>query len=500
MKNIVLVTSIAPKELENQKLALDSWINAGFRIVSCNVRDEIELVEKEFPQVEFVEVQRDGRKNMGKPCPYIYDMLQVAKENAVDICGIVNSDIHLHKFSEEIYEYIKKEACDKILFMRRNDVDTLADVDNFNFELFFGGIDVFFFHKTAVDLLEDDGLLLGQAMWDYWLPIMFVERGMQIKEILNPVTFHIKHAMRWSDDLTAEISWEICRKHFQSIIKESAVQFLKDKFFQIMSKPDLGVCVIKEEFENKKVCVVCNHDNRQMVEKQLLLQTHKNLVIEETMSSNGNFDYSIKLSYETMLSHSFISSVIWIMEVYNISFMSVMAYVRGNITRTLNIGNCCNAVLKRLKNEMDNIYVWKKNTKIEVCSEQNVCTACICSVFMEENEKVIWECDKFSGRTLVYPAGYMARLWVRKYRDIATQIEIKGFVDSSVSLHNTMVENIPVFSPDIVYQHDQYDKIVIVSNLYQEEIYDMLKQNVPEEKLVVWNELSIDKMRRMSDL
>lgn len=78
MKQIVLVTSIAPKDIENQKSALNSWIEAGFRIVSCNIRDEIEVIEKEFPQIEFVEMKRDGRGIIGKPCPYIYDMLQVA--------------------------------------------------------------------------------------------------------------------------------------------------------------------------------------------------------------------------------------------------------------------------------------------------------------------------------------------------------------------------------------------------------------------------------------
>lgn len=500
MKNIVLVTSIAPKGLENQKRALDTWMKAGFQIISCNIKEEICLIEDEFPQIEFVEVRRDGREIMGKPCPYIYDMLQVVKERNVDICGIVNSDIYLYKFSDEIYEYIEKEACKKVLFIRRNDINDLCDIENFEFELFFGGIDIFFFPKSSIDLLEDDGLLIGQAMWDYWLPIMFNENGLDIKEIFNPVAFHIRHAMRWSDTLTADISWEICKKHFSAVEKDKAVHFLKDKFFKLMSRLELGVCVTKEVYANRSVCCVCNRNDKQVMEKYLSAQTHKNCVISETTKDKKDFDYIIRLPYGVNLSSAFIDNIIWSMEEYRLSYMSVMPYVRGNRTGTLNVGNCCNAVLKRLKNELEDICVWRKTEETKLSSIENVSTSCICSVYMEENEKVIWEKDKFSGETMIYPAGYMAREWVRRYRNIAVEIEIIGFIDNSKNMQNTIIEGIPVFSPDIVYQTELYDKIIIVSNIYQEEIYDKLKEYVPVEKLVVWNEFTSDKLRKTREL
>lgn len=485
---IKMVTSIAPKNIENQKQALQSWMENGFDIISCNVRDEIEQIESEFPQVEFVEVKRDGRALMGKPCPYIYDMLQVLKEKADDICGIVNSDIHLCNFSQAIYDSIWEETHQEIHFIRRNDIERLEDVKEMDYDMFFGGIDVFFFKKRDIECIEDDGLLMGQAMWDYWLPIMFCENGKVIKEILNPIIFHVKHALGWNDDITAELSWKICRKHFCMIAKEDSVIYLKEKFFRIISKPDLGKCFVSEDISKKKVLILCKPEFIKKYKKDIIFQTHKNIELVKEIEVDKEYDYAVNLPHDITLSHSFVDTIIWVMETFRKSMMHVMPYAMGNQSATLGIGNCCNIALKRLKNELDDICVWKRDARTE--EKVSLCSTCICSIGMEEDERIIWEREGFCGKVLIYPAGDMARTWVRRYRAIATKVEIVGFVDGMEKKKNTFVDGIPVFSPEIVLQQDRYDRIVIISNIYQEEIYEMLKQKVPEEKLIIWNEYS----------
>ena len=500
MKRIMMVTSIAPKNVENQKQALQSWIENGFDIISCNIRDEIEQIESEFPQVEFVEVKRDGRALMGKPCPYIYDMLQVLKEKADDICGIVNSDIHLCNFTQAMYDSIWEETHQEIHFLRRNDIERLEDIKEMKCDMFFGGIDVFFFQKSDIEDIEDDGLLMGQAMWDYWLPIMFCENGKVIKEILNPIIFHVKHAIGWSDDITEKLSWEICQKHFSRITKEDSVIYLKEKFFQIISKPDLGKCLVSEDISKKKVLFICKSELIEKFQKKITIQTHKNIEVVEEIEDGKVYDYAVYIPYDLMLSPSFVDTIIWVMETFHKSKIHVMPYAMGNLSATYNIRNCCTISLKRLKSELDDIYVWKKDVMSREQEIVSVCSTCICSIWMEEDEKVIWERDGFSGKTLIYPAGYMARTWIKRYKNLATKVKIVGFVDSMEKKQNTYIDGKPVFSPDIVYAQDKYDKIVIISNLYQEEIYEMLRQKVHEDKLIIWNEYSAKNLGRTSDI
>lgn len=494
MNKIILVTSISPKGIENQQMALNSWISAGFDIISCNVREEIESVKEFFPKVQFEEMKRDGSLIMGKPCPFIYDMLQTVQKYAEDVCGIINSDIHLQKFTPNMYFYIWEKAQNRVLFIRRNDVDTLNDIKDFHFRMFFAGIDAFFFHKKNIDLLEDDGLLIGQAMWDYWLPIMFHEKGILINEIINPIIFHIKHTLRWSDDITNDISWKICEKHFPKINRENAVYFLKDRFFHIISKLDMQVCISSDYLLSKRVLVICKPEKEEIVKEQLSFQTHKNFKVVSSVDTSEEYDYCIELHYPVSLCYSFIAITLWIMDRFSLQHMKILTYVRGNNTKDLHIDNCCNKALDRLNHELQPIAVTRKKQIIGTNNNSKICSTYCSSVLIEEDKQKIWKKDGFSGRTIVFPAGYMARLWVRKYRNIDSNLHIIGFADSSADMKNKIVEGLNVYGIDVVRQQEKYDKILITSNLHMEEIYDLLRKDVSAEKLIIWNEFSLSNL------
>ncbi|MEK7990379.1 MAG: hypothetical protein VSS52_005180, partial [Thiotrichaceae bacterium] len=65
MSQIIIATSIAPKNIENQKLATESWVKCGFKVVSINIRQEIKQLRSQFPHVTFHEAKRDARKETG---------------------------------------------------------------------------------------------------------------------------------------------------------------------------------------------------------------------------------------------------------------------------------------------------------------------------------------------------------------------------------------------------------------------------------------------------
>lgn len=62
---ITIATSIAPKNIENQKLATESWVKCGFKVVSVNIKQEIKQLRSQFPHVTFHEAKRDARKETG---------------------------------------------------------------------------------------------------------------------------------------------------------------------------------------------------------------------------------------------------------------------------------------------------------------------------------------------------------------------------------------------------------------------------------------------------
>lgn len=490
---IVLVTSIAPKNLENQRLALGSWINQGFKIISCNTKGEIACVHGMFPDIEFVEVTRDARDVIGKPCPYIYDMFQILKERANHICGIVNSDIHLRKCSKGLYAYLMKEAEKSVIFMRRQEVKDVSGMDRLDSSVFFGGIDTFLFQKDVIDLIEDDGLILGQAMWDYWFPIVLGNRGIKVRELINPVTFHITHAVQWDDEMTGKIAERICRRHFKEVKIEDAVFFLKDRFFQMLSPIDLAICYVPEAISHKRVLIL--GEEADMVSDAFLQrQTYGKVSYAPRTRFLGNYseyDYIMILPYAVEMSDVFVAASVWIMENYHFSAIQPLMYLRGNKSNAVKIENCNDSMLKRFNSEIDHLVICKSED-YRVCRNGSVdiqsCQIAMCSIIIEEDESVIWERERFSGRTLVFPAGYIARTWVKRYRAIAKEIKIVGFVDNAPGLHHMIFDGLEVYPPGILERTDLYDKILVITNLYAEEIYCQLMENVKGKEIIIWDE------------
>ena len=97
-KNVVIIaTSIAPKNIERQQAAIQTWLDLGFSVVSLNTAEEVKQLQPIYQGVSFHTATRHGRQKYHKPYIYIDDILSYLQYHGTKICGIVNSDIYLTK-------------------------------------------------------------------------------------------------------------------------------------------------------------------------------------------------------------------------------------------------------------------------------------------------------------------------------------------------------------------------------------------------------------------
>ena len=101
---VVLVTSIPPTmsryedgqliSYDYQQLCIQSWVACKMHVLSVNEPNEIEVLSKKYPLVDFksaeISVKISGRKS-----PAISDLLSALEGTSEPIACIVNSDIIL---------------------------------------------------------------------------------------------------------------------------------------------------------------------------------------------------------------------------------------------------------------------------------------------------------------------------------------------------------------------------------------------------------------------
>lgn len=212
-----IVTSIAPRGLENQQRAVASWRTLGFKVVSLNCAEEIASLTAVFPDVEFVQVARDGRQHTGRPLVYFDDVLAYYRSQDDAICGIVNSDIVL-KPDEAFCRIIASEAADGLVYGSRVDV---ASAENLSGGVYRGGFDLFFFPRSFLDIYPRSNFMLGMPWWDYWVPTLALLMGMPVKRLDSYYAFHEIHAVNYSPERYLGFGREFA-EHVQHVAPASA--------------------------------------------------------------------------------------------------------------------------------------------------------------------------------------------------------------------------------------------------------------------------------------
>lgn len=208
LKPILVATSIGPNRIEIQKSAINTWLKAGLKVVSLNTKEEVGKLKPYFPDIQFHEVNRNGKENYGKPYIYIYDFMRYLKSTDYKVVGIINSDIHFKDLNQDILNLIYEEALDSLVYGHRMDVNNVKD----SYGTFSYGVDYFFFDKNLIQIYEDDGLCMGRPAWDWWMVCVPASKNKKTKRILNPIGYHVSHPQQWNQKLNQFL--------IESIVKE----------------------------------------------------------------------------------------------------------------------------------------------------------------------------------------------------------------------------------------------------------------------------------------
>ena len=196
----ILATSIIPNSrIKIQKLALNSWAENGFGIVSFNTPNEITKLADEFSTITFIPTIRTAEFYTGKPVPLISDILQYLDLSKQKYCGIVNSDIYFSSTSP-LDVIIKKHIKNSFIYGARYEVNNLTSLKG-KFDPF--GFDYFIYDRQLANRWDDNRFCLGMPFWDHWFPLIPILNGHKVKKIVSPIARHETHLNSWSANTLA---------------------------------------------------------------------------------------------------------------------------------------------------------------------------------------------------------------------------------------------------------------------------------------------------------
>jgi hypothetical protein len=231
LKPILVATSIGPKKIEIQRIAINTWLYAGFNVVSLNTKEEVDTLKPYFPDIEFHIVDRSAKERYGKPYIYIYDFMSYLNSTDYKVVGIINSDIHFKNVKQDFVNDIYEEAIDSLVYGHRVDVnhinDSLGTVSN--------GVDYFFFDKKLIHIYQDDGLCMGQPAWDWWMVCVPASENKTTKRLLNPIGYHVIHPQQWDQSLNQYlIESVVMKKYLRKLYPEVNDNELNSKMWDIV--------------------------------------------------------------------------------------------------------------------------------------------------------------------------------------------------------------------------------------------------------------------------
>ncbi len=422
-----LMYSTDEYEMQKQLKSIQTWKNIGFEVISCNVAEEIKLLQHFFQEITFVELARSGKEQTGKPFPYIYDILQTLKHNCHnnkgEICGIINSDIFLKHLSIEALQSYFYSTPYTVLILHRYDIENELDTEG---EYYFSGIDVFFFLNDYIDVFPDKGFMLGRPEWDHWFLGEAVKVGMKVREIKNKLAFHIKHKQRWTPSESNKMASKSRKKNI----------CLSEKYY----------------FDTNEI--MADLSNRIFLKSNVLIDD------DELLIRNGSF-------YDDVERQDILQ---WEREVYErekdvestglVYFKNSKAYRICALHREI-VSNDRNKVI------LGNMFPQERSKG-----------SILRYVDFQQLDFV-----KNLGRVYIYPAGRAARLLLDCMDTY--HIPVLGLVDRDRSLWNTECQGHRINSLEALLNGDTFDHVLIATNLYVKEIYQSLKEIVDEEKLIV---------------
>lgn len=474
---IVLGTSLAPSNLEKQRNAVRSWIESGFYVVSCNTKEEIDVLKSAFSDipVEFVEVQRTAESICGKKLPYVQTILDVVGSMSKGICGFINSDILFSHMPAGMYHFIAEEAVNSLVFGRRNEIDKYSDINDLNWDINFDGIDFFFLDVCLVPDFFDDGFYM-QSGWDLCVLIKCKILGITIKELINPIAFHLRHKIEWNFRETGVLVKNFMEKYFN--IHENTYRYASDLFYEILYNDCRKICFCNEQqYESLFVLHSGNEATINSIENQ-------NYISKEICYSDeekNRFDYVFYVSDGLQLSHIFCRAAIFLMEEFDCGELNIGSFFvsekRGKIyynqlSRNLNIVKKMNAESNRFTK------VIRKGG-----SKSGTVFLPIAFETISEEDREIKNFCSVDAKMYVMPAGVRGSEWFVTNKD-NFKGKLLGYIDNDKVKVGNLINGIPVYSVDVLQENHEDVYVIVISKYYSEEIEEQLASIIDRDKII----------------
>jgi len=183
-----------------QSACIQSWIRAGFRVISLNPQNEIDRFHPLPANIEFQALPAHSSRAS------ISDFFRAAQACGDEVAGIVNADCMIAAPPEFLFRL--KSCIGGIVLSERADIDpnTLRPLGLSGF-----GFDGFFFDVAAIDKIKwDDHWMIGAVWYDFWLPLAFQVGGLRVKTLPAPILHHLYHDRAWN--------WEVWAAQFMRIV------------------------------------------------------------------------------------------------------------------------------------------------------------------------------------------------------------------------------------------------------------------------------------------
>ena len=202
----VVVTSISPAlsrgrpsssdaGLAYQSRCVQSWLNAGARVISVNNRVEVAMLDVDHPGVEFVQsAARRGGDNP-KGLPDVSEMLKVGCDlPAGTVFALTNSDVEF-RGDAEVLNSLFQTAKGGCAFANRYEWLPHSAEPGLPYRY---GYDFFIMENSLVAPSELAGFRIGSPWWDYLFLYLVAAREIPLTLIDSPVISHSTHDQAWN--------------------------------------------------------------------------------------------------------------------------------------------------------------------------------------------------------------------------------------------------------------------------------------------------------------
>lgn len=192
---VLWCTSLPPADdAAAQARRVASW---GGRVASFHDAEEAAGLAAPPSGVARVTVSRSGRKAVGKPVPFLTDILEWQTCEKAAVCGIVNADIGFEATVAE-RAWLVETARTALVCIRRTDVENASAPLETGTQLP-QGYDAFLYPASLAPALRAEGFCLGMPFWDFWLPVAAMLSGHPVVSVVAPIARHVAHPTRWDD-------------------------------------------------------------------------------------------------------------------------------------------------------------------------------------------------------------------------------------------------------------------------------------------------------------